>query len=320
LNPEVWRRHALVNRLQSALLLATMAAFLALLGWLLWGRDGVVMLLGVGAMALLFKPVFSPAFIMRLYGAWQVPAGRAPELHAALNELARRADLPAVPSLYYLPSSMLNAFAVGTRNQAAIAVTDGMLRGLSLRELIGVLAHEISHIRNNDLWVMTLADLISRLTGMLSLIGQFLLVLNLPLILFAEVSISWLAIALLILAPQLSALAQLALSRSREFDADLNAARLTADPQGLARALAKLERATGNVWERVFLPGRRVPEPSLLRTHPPTEERIRRLLALVQPTDYAPLAPAGGEARDVASAFGRPILRIPRWHATGLWH
>ncbi|RMG33662.1 MAG: peptidase M48, partial [Gammaproteobacteria bacterium] len=124
---------------------------------------------------------------------------------------------------------------------------------------------------------------------------------------------------LLIFAPTLSALAQLALSRTREFDADLNAARLTGDPDGLASALAKIEQLQGNWMERIFLPGRRVPEPSLLRTHPETSERIRRLMELKaemgggrpQYVDRGPVHLEG---------LGGPVERPPRWHVSGLWH
>ena len=134
-------------------------------------------------------------------------------------------------------------------------------------------------MRNNDLWVMGLANMFSRSTSLL-LLGPFLLLLNLPLILFSQGMLSWWAILLLIFAPNLSALAQVALSRTREYDADLNAARLTGDPEGLADALAKIERLQGGWLEQILLPGRRVPEPSLPRTHPDTEERIARLMAL----------------------------------------
>ena len=112
---------------------------------------------------------------MRMYGATRLGPGQAPSLSAALLELSQRAGLSEVPDLYYLPSSMVNAFTVGRRREAAIAVTDGLLRTLDIRELTGVVAHEVSHIRNNDIWVMGVADLFSRLTSLLSLFGQFLL-------------------------------------------------------------------------------------------------------------------------------------------------
>lgn len=320
-DPGVWQRHSWRNRLQSLLLLATMAGFLSLLGWLLWGGAGIAMLLAMGVLGVVFHPTISPRIVMRLYGASPLRPQQVPALWNALSRLSDRADLPARPELFYVPSRMLNAFTLGTRNRAAIAVTDGLLRQLDLREVVGVLAHEISHIRHNDLWVMGLADIFSRATSLLSLVGQFLLVLNLPLILFSDVSINWFAIGLLVLAPNLSALAQLALSRTREYDADLGAARLTGDPEGLARALAKIERAQGGWWERIVLPGRRIPDPSLLRTHPETRERVERLMALkADGGSELEILPVAGRSFDSRRVFGAPISRPPRWHVNGLWH
>ncbi len=320
MNPHIWLRHSLSNRLHSLLLFAVMAGFLALLGWMLWGSDGIFLLLLLGAALLLINPVVTPQLIMRMYRATRLTPSQAPALHSALIELARRAELPRVPTLYYIPSSMLSAFTVGRQHEASIAVTDGLLQALNTRETIAVLAHEVSHIRNNDTWVMGVADMFSRLTSMLSLFGQFLLILNLPLILLSGIGIDWLAILILIFAPNLSALAQLGLSRTREYDADLNAARLTADPEGLAQALAKIEQHSGRFMERIFLPGRRIPEPSLLRTHPPTEERIRRLMELRQPLQEGsiPLQPRLEFTPD--PAFTNRIERPPRWRITGLWH
>jgi heat shock protein HtpX len=184
---------------QSFVLLSAMGGFLALLGWLLWGTDGILILLSVGVLGVLINPAVSPRLVMRLYGAQPVAPQQIPALWTAIKSLTRRAELPNLPELYCVPSSMLNAFAVGAREQAAIAVSDGLLRRLDLRELVGVLAHEISRIRNNDLWVMGLADMFNRATNMLSLMGQFLLLLNLPLTLFANAAIDWFAILLLIL-------------------------------------------------------------------------------------------------------------------------
>jgi heat shock protein HtpX len=317
----VWLEHAWRNRMQSLLLLAVMAGFLALLGWLLWGRDGLLVLVSVGVVAVLANPAFSPWLVMRMYGARPLSHHEAPLLWQVMLALTARADLTSSPQIFYIPSRMLNAFAVGTREQSAIAVTDGLLRRLDRDELIGVLAHEVSHIRSNDLWVMGLADLFSRATNLLSLLGQFLLLLNLPLILFSQVTISWWAILLLIFAPNLSALAQLALSRTREYDADLNAARLTGNPEGLARALAKIERVQGGWLERIFLPGRRVPEPSLLRTHPETEERIARLMALKPEFKGADHSwPRREAVPDIDALLGARVQRVPHWHINGLWY
>ena len=317
-----WMQHSWRNRLQSIVLLLVMAGFLMLLGMLLWGRDGIWMMLTVGVVGVLMNPSISPRLVMRLYDARLLAPEQAPDLHDILLALSRRAGLQQVPVLYYIPSSMLNAFAVGNQQQSAIAVTDGLLRQLDRRELTGVLAHEISHVRNNDLWVMGLADMFSRTTSTLSLMGQFLLLLNLPLILLSGVVISWFAILLLVFAPTLSALAQLALSRTREFDADLGAAWLTGDPEGLALALAKIEKIQGGWMERIFLPGRRVPEPSILRTHPDTRERIARLLALKPGpgSDAGLVLPHDAGSTTLPKGLGLPVARPPSWHISGLWH
>ncbi len=316
-----WRRHALQNRLHTLVLLAVMVAFLALLGWFIAGDTGLVVLLIGGVVLVLFSPVLSPRLVMRLYRAQALPQNQFPELYQALSLLSERAGLPARPALFYVPSAMVNAFAVGRPEDAAIGVTDGLLRNLNLREAIGVLAHEVSHIRSNDMWVMGLADLFSRLTSALSLFGQLLLLVNLPLLLWAPVSINWFAIALLVFAPTLSALAQLGLSRTREYDADLNAARLTGDPDALASALRKIEQIQGAWLERVFLPGRRVPEPSLLRTHPPTEERVRRLMELKK-QETSPWQRLPFDAEQVSSYLANlpSGARAPRWKWTGLWY
>ncbi len=316
----IWMQHAWRNRLQSLFLLLLMAAFLALLGTLLWGPDGIWFMLTIGVMAILLGPTVSPQWVMRLYGARRLSPDEAPELHEMVRTLAARADIGHLPELYYLPSSMLNAFAVGNSRHSAIAVTDGLLRHLSPRELRGVLAHEISHVRNNDLFVMGLADTFSRATSTLSLMGQFLLLVNLPLILVSGATISWLAIFLLVFAPTFSTLAQLALSRTREFDADLGAAWLTEDPEGLASALRKIEKIQGSWLERIFMPGRGIPEPSILRTHPDTEERIARLLSLkTRFGERPPALPA--DARPWLGGLADPVRRPPRWHiGSGLWH
>ncbi len=314
------RAHALRNALHSAVLLAVMGGFLALLGWLIWGVEGLAVLAGAGLGALLFNPGASPTLVMRLYGARPLSARQAPALFRALAVLSERAGLPGRPQLYYVPSHAANAFAVGDRRNAAIGLSDGLLRQLNLRELAAVLAHEISHVRHNDLWVMGLADLISNLTRWLSLFGQFLLLLSLPAYLFYEVPVNWFAILLLILAPNLSALAQLALSRTREFEADRGAAELTGDPGALISALARLERSQGGWLEQILFPGRRVPDPSLLRTHPHTSERIARL------HEFAPrqrLQPVVLRLQDPLALLplqmARPVRR-PRWHLNGLWY
>jgi heat shock protein HtpX len=256
--------------------------------------------------------------VLRLYHAREISPRDLPEVLHMLAALAERAGLARRPRLYYVPSAMLNAFAVGGRDDAVIAVTDGMLRALNLRELMGVLAHEISHIRNRDLWLMGIADLAGRLTRLMTLLGLALLMINLPLWLSGAAAIPWLVIPLLVFAPQITLLLQLALSRAREFDADLDAAGLSGDPVGLASALAKLERYQRGAWEQILMPGQRLPEPSVLRTHPPTAERIARLEALSGAPPLTPL-PERGAARTIETAW--PMVHgAPHGRLFGFWY
>ncbi|HET6468855.1 MAG TPA: zinc metalloprotease HtpX [Geminicoccaceae bacterium] len=297
-----------------------MLLVLGILARSLFGAEGAAWVLVFALVALMATPRLAPEWIMQLYRARPLRPYELPEVSRVLTVLAERAGLRRPPVLYYLPSPVLNAFAVGTREQAAIGVSDGLLRTLSLRELAGVLAHEVSHVRNNDLWLMGLADLMSRVTSVMSWLGQILLFLNLPLLLADQQPFPWTLVLLLIFSPTLMSLLQLALSRAREYDADLEGAGLTGDPRGLASALAKLERRQGRFWEEIFLPGRRIPDPSLLRTHPPTAARIRRLLQLEDAADE----PAAGRPRlsagPAVSGWMGAMPRGPRWHWPGAWY
>lgn len=308
----------LTNLAQSILLLGGMAALLGALGWVLGGPAGMVWTLALTAGVLAFSPTLSPRLLVRLYGAWELSPAQAPALFHVLEDLVARAGLSRVPRLYYLPSRILNAFALGGAGESVIVLSDGLLRSLTLRELAGVLAHELSHIRNRDVWVMSLADVVSRLTGLLALAGQLALVISLPFYLFTQAAVPWIPIALLIGAPVLSVVLQLALSRAREYDADLEAAALTGDPADLAAALAKLERRQGAWLERLLMPGRGESEPSLLRTHPSNEERIRRLLDLEGHETAAAPSVADMGQRHVPPR--PPVQRRPRWHIGGWWY
>lgn len=310
------RRHKWRNTLHSTVLLGGMVLLLAACLGLMFGWEGALWGLAGWALALAFGPRVSPRLVLSLYRARPLSQAEFPFGHEVLETLAHRAGLDAAPALYYAPTPMVNAFSLGNARDAAIVVTDGMLRVLGARELACVLAHEVSHVRNNDLWVMNLADSISRLTALMAFAGFFVALVSLPLALAGVASVPWLLILLLILAPTASALMQLALSRAREFDADLDAAGLTGDPVGLASALQKLERLNAGFWERVLMPGRRVPEPSLLRTHPSSWERVRRLMSLL-PEDSSPFRAERPLVLDLAH---RPIRPNPRWRASGLWY
>lgn len=307
-----WRHHRLRNWLQTLLLVLFLLGILALAGQLLFGTTGLWLALGAGALALLLEPAAAARLTLSLYRAQSLTAAEAPQLWALNQELARRAGLATTPRLYRVPSRMVNAFAVGSRQHAAIAVTDGLLQLLPARELAGVLAHEMAHIAHGDLRVMGLADSVSRLTSVLASMAQITLLFSLPWILTGNLQINWLAFLLLALAPHLALLAQLGLSRVREYDADLMAARLTGDPAGLGQALVYIEQASR--WHAWIWPGWRTPEPSWLRTHPPTEARITRLGEL-SPEPRRWLTPAA--PTDWRHAR---VTRKPRWFPGGYWH
>jgi heat shock protein HtpX len=293
-----------------------MVILLGILGLLFGGGRG---LLWAGVLSVPFLLVgqrLSPRFVLRMLGARPLSSHQVPGLYRLMEELARRAGLDRVPALYYISETRMNALSVGRRDNAAIGVTDGLLRRLDERELAGVLAHEVAHIQNGDMRVLGFAQLLHRLTRMLSSLGQFLLLLNLPLLLLGAAPVSWFAVLLLIVAPTLSGLLHLAIARTREYDADLGAAQLTDDPVGLAMALNKMEQHEGGAWEQI-LPGyRRRPDGSLLRTHPQTGERVRRLLELGG-LEALP-APQAPEVRIPVPPRGESTPRRPGWTIRGL--
>ncbi len=315
-------QHKLRNGLQSLMLVGAMAALCGYLAWLIGGAFGAWLALTFVVVAYTLNPAASPRLVMGLFRAAPIHRRSAPRLYAVLEALAGRASLPAVPTLYYLPSRLMNAFTTGQRDNAAIAVSDGLLRSLDLRQLTGVLGHEMSHIAHDDTRVMAFADLTARVTGFLSVLGQVLLIVNLPLILFSDYRLDWLPILLLLAAPVLSTLVQLALSRNREFEADRNAAELTGDPEGLASALNRMEHHQGRAFANILFPGQRIPDPSMLRTHPPSEERIRRLLELRDKRLVldAPRQPMGWVELDPLSEFLDRECGRPCWHRSGLWY
>ena len=311
--------HKRRNLLQSITLITGMGLILALATWMMWGWVGVSGSAIVLASLVFLSPHVPPAAVMRLYRGQKIAPETDNQLNALLNVLAHRADLPSRPDLYVIPSLTINAFAVGSPDHSAVAVTEGLLRRLSMREISGVLAHEISHIRNNDLWVLGIADVITRFLQLLSYVALALALMNVIAALDGHRYVSWWLVALLYLAPMASSILQLGLSRAREFDADLEAAALTGDPTGLAGALNNLERHTGHFWEDLMfpVPSRRVPHPSLLRSHPTTKARIQRLMALSERPKLAPIIIAE-EPMVSLVGFG-PIELRPRYRWPGLW-
>lgn len=312
--------HQRRNIVQSVTLLGGIGVVLVIAVAIVWGIAGAVLTAAVLAGMFVLAPRVPPEAVMRLYRATYVSPERESQLSSLVDVLAYRAKLSARPKLYVIPSMTLNAFATGTPKHSAIAITEGLLRRLTLREISGVLAHEISHIRHNDLEVMGLADVMTRFLQLLSYVALGLAVLNLVAMLSGEQVVSWWTVLLLYAAPAVSSLLQLGLSRTREFDADREAAALTGDAMGLASALRQLETYTGHFWEDLMfpVPARRVPMPSLLRTHPTNEERISRLLSQQPPPAHDPIVIV---EQPMVSLVGLgPIEMRPRYRWPGLWY
>jgi heat shock protein HtpX len=310
----IQRSHDLRNALHTVVLIGGSALLVAVIAWTVLGGTGLVWAALLGAFGLWTVSRISPKMVLGLYKARALGPDELPDVHRLLRELARRAELPSIPQLYYVPSKILNAFAVGTRQDSAIAVTDGLLRAMTMRQLAGILAHETAHIRSGDLKVMALADVLTRITSSMAMLG----LIGIPALFGAGIEIPWLGILLLIFAPTLGGLLQLGLSRTREYDADLDGAGLTGDPAGLASALETLERRQGRVWEGLF-PGGRVPSPSLLRTHPATKDRIERLVALTGVAEPQILV---STEKPVPGPSIVPPIRNPRihWQRMGIWY
>lgn len=295
MNATTWSSKALLHRagnlLKTGVLLAAMSALVLLLGQRLGGGNGllfsgaVVLLMNFGAWW------FSDRIALAMNGARELSRAELPWLHALLDQLAGRAELPR-PKLYLVDSPTPNAFATGrSPEHAAVAVTTGLLEQLDRRELSGVLAHELAHVKNRDTLIMTVA---ATLAGVLTHVAQLAFFWGGALTGRQddgdEEHGSGLAtLGVLLVAPIAATLLQLAISRSREFDADATAAQITGDPRGLANALARLERgnralpmdhspATAHLYIVNPLSGGGVM--SLFATHPPMQARIERLLHL----------------------------------------
>jgi heat shock protein HtpX len=311
-------KHKLKNFIHTLVLFLCMGAIMSLLGFIIAGVDGILWAAFLGVLILVISPNISPSFIFSLYHGKLLSTHDAPGLYQITQELANRADLPTPPELYYLPTQLMNAFSVGTSKNSGIGLSDSLLSTLTMREITAVLAHEISHIQHNDVRVMTYADILNRITNTLSLTGFLLVFLNLPLYFLGWVTISWFALGVLIVAPPIMNFLQLSLSRMKEFDADRQAILLTNDPEGLAMALSKLEVYESSLLDILFGRGHRESIPSVLRTHPDTEERIKRLLSLKTASTQA--WQYSNHDRFSVPAHYQKSIRKPRWHIGGFWY
>jgi heat shock protein HtpX len=274
------------NWFKTGLLMAAITALFGMVGALLGGAQGMLLALVLAAAMNVWAYWFSDTMVLKLYRAQEVDATSAPQLYDTVAELARRAALP-MPKVYLIDEAQPNAFATGRNPEhAAVAATTGILQLLTARELRAVLAHELSHVRHRDILTSTITASIAGAISTLANFGMF----------FGgrdnEQRNPLVALLVLILAPIGAMLIQLAISRGREYEADRGGAELSGDPRVLADALAKIERyakglpletaeahpATAHLMIINPLTGGGVA--GLFSTHPPTEERIHRLLAM----------------------------------------
>ena len=278
-----------MNTLKTGLLLGALTGLFMLIGGLFGGQQGVVIAF-LFAMVMNFGSYwFSDRLVLKMYRAQPVSEDQAPELHAMVKNLALKASLP-MPSVYIVPGDTPNAFATGRdENHAVVAVTEGLLRILSRDELEGVISHELSHIKNRDMLVGSIAATLAGAIVMLANMAQWAALFGggrdeeeggsgiLGLILMA------------VLAPLAATIIQMSISRSREYLADEGGARVSGKPYSLAGALEKLSRAsraipmeanpsTAHLFIVNPLTGRSLM--NLFSTHPPIEERIARLRSM----------------------------------------
>jgi heat shock protein HtpX len=275
-----------MNTLKTTFLMALLTVLLVTAGGAMGGEAGMMLAF---LFALIMNGVsywFSDKIVLRMYGAKEIGTDKAPTLHRIIQDLTLRAQMP-MPKLYLIPQEAPNAFATGRdEKHAAVAVTEGILRNLDERELRGVLAHELSHIKNRDILVGTIAATMAGAISMLANMAHWGMILGARSSDNREGGHPIVALLMIIIAPLAAMLVQMAISRSREFGADATGAVISGDPLSLANALIKLEQgaqripmeanpATAHMFIVNPLTGGGLM--TLFSTHPPMEERIRRL-------------------------------------------
>ena len=276
------------NLLKTAVLMAAITALFMAIGASLGGQQGMVLALVVALGMNFFSYWFSDALVLKMYNAKQVDETSAPQFYRMIQQLAANAGLP-MPKVYLIEEDAPNAFATGRNPEhAAVAATTGILRVLTERELRGVMAHELAHVRHRDILISTVS---ATMAGAISMLANFAMFFGgrdsegrstNPVV----------GILVMLLAPLAASLIQMAISRAREFEADRGGAEISGDPHALASALQKIHRAAQGIPLEAT---ERHPETAqmmimnplssgglrgLFSTHPSTEERVARLLAM----------------------------------------
>jgi heat shock protein HtpX len=279
-----------MNTIKTGLLLGVLTGLLMLIGGYFGGKQGVVI-------AFIFATVmnfgaywFSDKLILRMYNAQEVGESQAPQLYVMVKDLALKAGLP-MPKVYIVPGDTPNAFATGrNEDHAVVAVTEGILRMLNREELEGVLAHELTHIKNKDMLIGSIAATLAGAIVMLANMAQWAAIFGGSSRDDSEEGSGVIGLIMMaILAPIAATIIQMAISRSREYLADEGGARVSGKPYGLAGALEKLSRAsqvapmqanpsTAHMFIVNPLTGKSLM--NLFSTHPPIEERVARLRSM----------------------------------------
>ena len=280
-----------MNNIKTLFLMTLLTVLLVLAGGAIAGEAGLILALGFALILNVFSWWNSDRIAIRMTRSKPVSRKQAPQLYELVETLCKRANLPT-PALYITPSAQPNAFATGRNpRNSAIAVTDGLLRNLNREEIEGVIAHELAHIQNRDTLISTVAAVMAGALTAIARIGTYGMLLgggrgrgggNIITTLLA-----------IIFAPLAAMLIRMAISRSREFAADRTAVRIAGSSEGLASALARLDRASrsnrmqvNEAASHMFIvnPLSGGGMSSLFSTHPPIEARIERLRRLPGPT------------------------------------
>ena len=278
------------NMMKTAILMAAITALFMAIGGMIGGQTGMMLALVVAIGMNFFSYWFSDKMVLKMYNAREVDASTAPRFYAMVKELADRAQLP-MPKVYLIDEAAPNAFATGRNpDNAAVAATTGIMRLLSERELRGVMAHELAHVKHRDILISTIS---ATMAGAISMLANFAMFFGgrdsegrpaNPLV----------GIAVAILAPLAASVIQMAISRAREFEADRGGAEISGDPQALASALQKIDHYAKGI---PMAAAEAHPETAqmmimnplsggglrgLFSTHPATEDRIARLMAMTR--------------------------------------
>jgi heat shock protein HtpX len=277
-----------MNTLKTVVLLTFMTVLLVFVGAAIGGQNGMIIAFMMALVMNFVSYWFSDKIVLKMYNAQPVTEAQAPDLHAMIRRLVQKAGLP-MPKVYIIPDESMNAFATGRNPEhGVVAVTEGIMRTLDREELEGVIAHELAHIKHRDILTGTIVATIAGAISMLAQMAQWAM-------LFGggrrddsdEGGSPVVALVMMIVAPIAAMLVQMAISRTREFEADKGGATIAGNPYGLANALLKLERgaqvvplhdakpATAHMFIVNPLTGGGLMK--LFSTHPPIAERVQRL-------------------------------------------